>query len=137
MTEEEYLMVTVRDINLLCQHFKTYAQIEGQTRRRKITRARRRNGALEVRTASRDEWVQPVATRVFTVLNPEIVGNKYLVVGTLDRVDWKRIEQNKLPVQDTIEALHDFKEVVIFEPVGGWSRWYARYPWNLDSRRRT
>lgn len=61
MTEEEYLMVTVRDINLLCQHFKTYAQIEGQTRRRKITRARRRNGILEVRTASRDEWVQPVA----------------------------------------------------------------------------
>ena len=61
MTEEEYLMVTVRDINLLCQHFKTYAQIEGQTRRRKITRARRRNGVLEVRTASRDEWVQPVA----------------------------------------------------------------------------
>ncbi len=61
MTEEEYLMVTVRDINLLCQHFKTYAQIEGQTRRRKITRARRRNGVLEVRTASRDEWVQPIA----------------------------------------------------------------------------
>lgn len=61
MTEEEYLMVTVRDINLLCQHFKTYAQIEGQTRRRKITRVRRRNGVLEVRTESRDEWVRPVA----------------------------------------------------------------------------
>jgi len=31
--DETYLMVTVRDSNLLCQHFKTYAQIEGQTRR--------------------------------------------------------------------------------------------------------
>lgn len=31
--EETYLMVTVRDINLLCQHFKTYAQVEDQTRR--------------------------------------------------------------------------------------------------------
>ena len=59
--EKTYLMVTVRDINLLCQHFKTYAQIEGQTRRRKITRARRRGGVLEVRTAARDEWIQPVA----------------------------------------------------------------------------
>ncbi|MEO8973359.1 MAG: hypothetical protein ABI406_17370 [Ktedonobacteraceae bacterium] len=61
MDIDTYLMVTVRDINLLCQHFKTYAQIEGQTRRRKIMRARRRKGVLEVRTASRDEWLQPVA----------------------------------------------------------------------------
>ena len=59
--EKAYLMVTVRDINLLCQHYKTYAQIEGETRRRKINRARRRKGILEVRTAARDEWVQPVA----------------------------------------------------------------------------
>lgn len=58
--EEKYLMVTMRDINLLCQHFKTYAQIEGQARKRKITRARRRKGVLEVRTASRDEWAQPI-----------------------------------------------------------------------------
>lgn len=60
MEEDPYFMVKVRDINLLCQHFKTYAGIEGQTRRRKITRARRRRGVLEVRTASRDEWIQPV-----------------------------------------------------------------------------
>lgn len=61
MDIDTYLMVTVRDINLLCQHFKTYAGIEGQTRRRRITRARRRKGVLEVRTASRDEWIQLVA----------------------------------------------------------------------------
>jgi hypothetical protein len=59
--EKAYALVTVRDINLLCQYYKTYAQIEGRARRRKITRARRRNGVLEVRTAARDEWVQPVA----------------------------------------------------------------------------
>ncbi|HAE84087.1 MAG TPA: hypothetical protein DDW33_06720 [Ktedonobacter sp.] len=59
--EKEHMLVNVRDINLLCQHYKTYAQIEGRATRRKITRARRRNGVLEVRTAARDEWVQPVA----------------------------------------------------------------------------
>jgi|GEM_PF-1639962 len=59
--EKAYALVNVRDINLLCQHYTIYAQIEGQARRRKITRARRRKGTLEVRTASRDEWVQPVA----------------------------------------------------------------------------
>jgi len=59
--EKAYALVNVRDINLLCQHFKTYAQIEGETRKRKINRARRRKGILEVRTAARDEWLQPVA----------------------------------------------------------------------------
>ncbi len=59
--EKAFALVTVRDINLLCQHYKTYAQIEGQTGRRKITQARRRKGILEVRTTARDEWVQPVA----------------------------------------------------------------------------
>ncbi len=63
-----------------------------------------------------------IITRVFTVLNPEVVGNTYLVVGTLDRTDWKRIDQQKLPVQDSIEALHDFTEEVMFKPMGGWRR---------------
>jgi hypothetical protein len=31
--------------------------------------------------------------RIISVLNPEIVGKKYLVIGTLDRADWKRIDQ--------------------------------------------
>jgi hypothetical protein len=59
--EKTFALVNVRDINLLCQYYKTYAQIEGQASRRKITRARRRNGILEVRTAAHDEWIQPVA----------------------------------------------------------------------------
>ena len=61
MMEKARALVNVRDINLVCQYYKTYAQIEGTARRRKITRARRRNGVLEVRTAARDEWAQPVA----------------------------------------------------------------------------
>ena len=58
--------------------------------------------------------------RIFTARTPEIVGNDYLVIGTVDRADWKHIEQDQLPVQDTLEALHDFKEVVTFKPAGGW-----------------
>lgn len=66
--------------------------------------------------------LEDLLARIFDTFNPEIVGNKYLVVGTLDRADWKRIDQNKLPVRDSIEALHDFKDVVTFEPMGGWRR---------------
>jgi len=71
--------------------------------------------------AHRNE-IEDLLTRIFTTYQPEIVGNDYLVIGTLDRAEWKRIAQNQLPLQDTLEALHDFKEVVTFKPVGGWSR---------------
>lgn len=66
--------------------------------------------------------LEDIIARVFSVLNPEIVGNKFLVVGTLDRADWKRIDQHKLPIKDTLEALHDFKDEVWFKPMGGWRR---------------
>jgi hypothetical protein len=59
--EKAYALVTVGDIDLLCQRYKTYVQIEGLARGRKITRARGRNGVLEVSTAVRSEWVQHVA----------------------------------------------------------------------------
>jgi hypothetical protein len=71
--------------------------------------------------AHKDE-LDAVITRLFTVLNPDLVGNKYLVIGTLDRADWKRRDREKLPIRDSIEALHDFKEEVIFKLMGGWRK---------------
>ena len=71
--------------------------------------------------AHKDE-LDAVIIRVFTVLDPDLVGNKYLVIGTVDRADWKRIDREELPIRDTIEALHDFKEVVVFKPMGGWRK---------------
>jgi hypothetical protein len=72
--------------------------------------------------AHQDE-IEDVLTRIFTTLNPEIVGSKYLVIGTVERATWKRTMQNQLlPIQDTFEGLHDFREVVTFKPAGGWRR---------------
>ena len=45
---------------------------------------------------------------------PELIGNDYLVIGTLDRADWKRGVSGTITTQDMIEALHDFKDVVQF-----------------------
>src|SRR5947209_2625017 len=53
-------MVIVRDVNRTCQYESVYALIEGETRPRKINRARKRQGVLEVRTAARDIWMSPV-----------------------------------------------------------------------------
>lgn len=59
---QAYALVNVRDVNLICQEYKNvYALVEGETRRRKINRARRRQGVLEVRTDAHDEWKGPVA----------------------------------------------------------------------------
>jgi hypothetical protein len=58
----------------------------------------------------------------FIEQKPEVVGNDYLVVGTLERATWKRGTQQPMILQEMLEALHDFKEVVTFKLTGGWVR---------------
>lgn len=53
---------------------------------------------------------------------PEVVGNDYLVLGTLDRPAWKRGTQRHLTMQEMLDTLHDFKEAVTFKVTGGWMR---------------
>ena len=48
---------------------------------------------------------------------PEIVGNDYLVIGTVDRADWKRGNQGTVTTGDIIERLHDFEDVLHFKRV--------------------
>src|SRR3989442_11173765 len=68
--------------------------------------------------AHQDE-LESLLAAIFTVHNPQIVGNDYLVIGTMDRPEWKRGTQDQLPVKDMLEVLHDFKEVLKFEIVRG------------------
>ncbi|HJT58937.1 MAG TPA: hypothetical protein VJ761_20680 [Ktedonobacteraceae bacterium] len=59
---------------------------------------------------------------IFAEKQPEVVGNDYLVVGTIDRPIWKRGTQQPLTLQNMLDELHDFKEVVTFKLTGGWVR---------------
>jgi hypothetical protein len=59
---------------------------------------------------------------IFTEQKPEVVGNDYLVIGTMARPAWKRGTQQQVNPQGTFEALHDFKEVVTFKLAGGCRR---------------
>ena len=61
-------------------------------------------------------------TAYFTEHQPEVVGNDYLVLGTLDKPVWKQGARQPLTIQEMLEALHDFKEVVTFKVTGGWVR---------------
>jgi len=64
--------------------------------------------------AHRDE-VEAHLTRLFTQVRPEVIGNDYLVIGTLDRADWKRGLQKPLAYAEIEEVLHDFNNVWHFE----------------------
>ena len=57
---------------------------------------------------------------LFATRAPELVGNDYLVIGTLDRPVWHRSRANPLTIQEMLDDLHDFKEVLRFELRRGW-----------------
>ncbi len=53
--------------------------------------------------------------------NPQIVGNDYLVIGTLDRQDWKQGSQGSLSSKEIIERMYVFKDKWNFEVIpAGW-----------------
>lgn len=64
--------------------------------------------------------VEHVLTSSLSAYQPEAVGNDYLIIGTLEKAAWKRGTQQPLTLQETLDALHDFKEVVTFKVTGGW-----------------
>jgi hypothetical protein len=41
--------------------------------------------------------------------NPEIIGNKYLVLGTLDPFSWRRREKDPILMENIQAHVHDFK----------------------------
>lgn len=75
----------------------------------------------ELLIAHQDEIESHLAS-LFATLAPKVIGNDYMVVGTLDRPDWKRGVVGKMTIEEIIEALHDFKDMVRFELSRGWMR---------------
>lgn len=52
--------------------------------------------------------------------SPQLIGNDYLVLGTLDRADGRQVKAgDKTPVW-AIERTHIFREVLRFEPAPSW-----------------
>jgi hypothetical protein len=53
--------------------------------------------------------------------NPQVVGNNYLVIGTLEKQDWKKGNQGSLPPGEIIERVSIFKDEWNFEVIpAGW-----------------
>ncbi|MCI5137061.1 MAG: hypothetical protein D3922_01290, partial [Candidatus Electrothrix sp. AR1] len=53
-------------------------------------------------------------------INPEMVGNDYLVMGTLDKKDWRKTSKQEVQPVETLGMMYFFKNVLKFElaPMG-------------------
>jgi hypothetical protein len=69
--------------------------------------------------AHQDE-LEGLLTAMFEERTPEMVGNDYLVVGTVDRPVWKRGTEGDLLPRALLDNLHDFKNVWVFKPAPRW-----------------
>lgn len=65
--------------------------------------------------------VEQMMTEAFSAHNAQQIGHgDYLVVGTLEKAAWRFGAQHLLTLQETLGALHDFREDVTFKVTGGW-----------------
>ena len=113
--------------------FTTCPRCKGKTRSRKFSLVVNVNpknaiivdkicrfcNACDLLIVHQDQLEEQLATEFMTI-NPEVIGNDYQVIGTIDRAEWNQGKQDPLSVERVIEYLHDFNEVVSFErvPVG-------------------
>jgi len=70
---------------------------------------------------ARKQEVEAMMAATFEDQRPEIVGNEYLVVGTLDRADWREGNKNQLLPNQVVDRVYIFKDEWYFEiEPGGW-----------------
>jgi len=59
--------------------------------------------------------VEELLTAAMIRLNPDLIGNEYVVIGTLERKGWLEGQKNPHGLKAMFEHLHDFKESVFVE----------------------
>lgn len=68
---------------------------------------------------ARQAQVEALMAEAFATRAPEIIGNEYLAIGTMDRADWKKGTEAMILPAAVIERMYIFEDVWKFEP-GGW-----------------
>jgi hypothetical protein len=67
--------------------------------------------------AHQDEVEEQLAA-LFGERQPELVGNAYLVLGTLDPEVWERGRHTPLTIPEMMDNLHDWQDVLSIRPAG-------------------
>ena len=71
---------------------------------------------LIIARQSEVEWLM---ARAFEPRDPSIIGNEYVVVGTLPRALWRARDKPDVRRVDFLDHTHLFKDLLQFELVGG------------------
>ena len=68
------------------------------------------------------DQIEDLLARMFAERDPSVIGNDYLVVGTVERAFWREGMKTEQGIGEMLEHLHDFKEVrkLEYRPAG----WY-------------
>ena len=70
---------------------------------------------------AKQEEVESLMADRFSQANPEVIGNEYLVVGTLDRNDWREGNKGNITPSEITHRMYVFEEVWNFEILpAGW-----------------
>jgi hypothetical protein len=85
--------------------------------------------------AHQDEVEEQLAA-LFGERQPELVGNAYLVLGTLDPEVWERGQEKPLTIPEMMDNLHDFQEVLSIRPADGEGRPPERRPGQRSRQQR-
>lgn len=64
--------------------------------------------------------VEELLAMSFETVAPEIIGNDYFVVGTLERQDWKKVKTGEIDSAELVDQAVVFKKVLDFEIKRGW-----------------
>ena len=60
--------------------------------------------------------LEDLLVRTFEQRKPEMIGNDYMVLGTVEPAFWRKYK-GKATVGPAFDNLHDFERVVIYEPM--------------------
>ncbi|MCC5655091.1 hypothetical protein LC609_36110 [Nostoc sp. XA013] len=70
---------------------------------------------------AKKQEIEPLMAATFIQTNPQIVGNNYVVMGTVDKKDWKEGDKNLLSPSEMLGRIYFFKDVWNFEVIpAGW-----------------
>ena len=61
--------------------------------------------------------VESLMTYSMEQIDPSLIGNDYLIVGTVERKGWRESIKQPGNYDVVFDNMHDFKEIVQFEPV--------------------
>jgi hypothetical protein len=65
--------------------------------------------------------LEHLLTTRFSQVHPETIGNNYLVMGTVDKKDWREGNREQTGGSDIIDRMYVFKDVLKFEIISaGW-----------------